>query len=146
MSKKFVVVNGPNLNLLGEREPGIYGSMNYQTLIEGLQQWGTEHQVEVVCFQSNHEGEIVDFLQANRGSCDGFVLNLGAFTHYSYAISDCIRAIHRPFIEVHISNVHKREAFRHHSVISDVCVGSIVGLGTHGYFLALEHLLQLTAE
>ncbi|WHX39273.1 type II 3-dehydroquinate dehydratase [Mesobacillus sp. AQ2] len=137
--KKILMLNGPNLNRLGKREPGIYGVSTLRDLEERMIQLGTEKQMEVVCFQSNHEGELIDKLhEAEDTSVDGIIFNPGAFTHYSYAIRDAIAGISCPVIEVHISNVYQREEFRHKSVIAPVSMGQIAGLGLLGYELALE--------
>lgn len=137
--KKILMLNGPNLKRLGKREPGIYGVSTLRDLEERMIQLGTEKQMEVVCFQSNHEGELIDKLhEAEDTSVDGIIFNPGAFTHYSYAIRDAIAGISCPVIEVHISNVYQREEFRHKSVIAPVSMGQIAGLGLLGYELALE--------
>jgi 3-dehydroquinate dehydratase II len=137
--KKILLLNGPNLNRLGKREPGVYGVRALGDLEERMVQLGAESQVEVVCFQSNHEGELIDKLhEAEDTGIDGIIFNPGAFTHYSYAIRDAIAGINCPVIEVHISNVYQREEFRHKSVIAPVSKGQIAGLGFLGYELALE--------
>lgn len=138
---KILVLHGPNLNLLGTREPSIYGTTTLDTVNEGLQTLGDTLGVEVQTLQSNHEGELIDALHATESSV--VILNAGAFTHYSYALRDAIAAIKKPVIEVHLSNIHARpEAWRHHSVIADVCVGSIAGFGTMSYELALRAALD----
>ncbi|WP_144476348.1 type II 3-dehydroquinate dehydratase [Cytobacillus oceanisediminis] len=137
--KKILMLNGPNLNRLGKREPGIYGVSTLSDLEKRMIQLGAEKQMEVVCFQSNHEGELIDKLhEAEDTAIDGIIFNPGAFTHYSYAIRDAIAGITCPVIEVHISNVYQREEFRHKSVIAPVSTGQIAGLGLLGYELALE--------
>lgn len=138
--KKILVIHGPNLNLLGEREPGVYGSDTFETVNNEIVQKAKECNFECEVFQSNHEGEIIDKLHSARLEFDGIVLNAGAYTHYSYAIRDAIAAIKIPVVEVHMSNVHKREEFRHHSVISPVCVGVIAGFGKNSYLLGVEAL------
>jgi 3-dehydroquinate dehydratase-2 len=138
----ILVLNGPNLNRLGLREPGIYGSDTLEDLGQRLSDWGKENQVEIACFQSNHEGELVDQIHQADSRFQGIVFNPGAFTHYSYALRDAIASVDLPVIEVHISNVYKREEFRHHSVIAPVCLGQIAGLGLKGYQLALEALVS----
>lgn len=136
---KIAIINGPNLGALGQREPGIYGK---ETLAELEQKWisyGSSLGLEVVAFQSNGEGEILDFIYAASGDADGYIINPGALTHYSYALRDAISSVGKPFLEVHISNVDSREEFRRHSVISPVAAGKISGLGTAGYLLALDY-------
>lgn len=142
--KKILLLNGPNLNLLGKREPDVYGSTTLKQLEERIIALGSSHDVEVTCFQSNHEGDLIDALhKANETEVTGIILNPGAFTHYSYAIRDAIAGIKVPVVEVHISNVHARESFRHTSVIAPVSVGQIVGLGMIGYELAFHALLEM---
>ena len=145
---KALVINGPNLNMLGIREPGIYGSDNYDRLVQICQEAGAAQGFdEVEVFQSNHEGSIVDKIQEAYGKVDGIVINPAAFTHTSVALRDALAAVDLPFVEVHLSNVHKREPFRHHSYFSDLAVGVICGLGARGYDHALEHALDtLTAS
>ena len=135
---KILIINGPNLNLLGRREPGIYGSMSFEDYLPQLR----EHYplVELSYYQSNVEGELINKLQEEGFTCDGIVLNAGAYTHTSIALHDCIRSITSPVIEVHISNVHQREPFRHHSMISSACRGVICGFGLDSYRLAIEAL------
>ena len=135
---KILIINGPNLNLLGRREPGIYGSMSFEDYLPQLR----EHypMVELSYYQSNVEGELINKLQEEGFTCDGIVLNAGAYTHTSIALHDCIRSITSPVIEVHISNVHQREPFRHHSMISSACRGVICGFGLGSYRLAIEAL------
>jgi 3-dehydroquinate dehydratase type II len=140
-----LVVNGPNLNLLGTREPDIYGSTTLSELEELVTTWAGERDIEVSCYQSNHEGEIIDRLHAARGVHDGLVLNAGALTHYSYALHDAIVATELPAVEVHISNVRHREPWRRTSVIEPACVYSIFGRGIDGYRYALDHLVNRTA-
>ena len=139
---KFLIVNGPNLNLLGVREPEIYGRSGYDALVERIEQSAASMHVEVECFQSNHEGEIIDRLHTARGNFDGIVINPGAFTHYSYAILDALTAIGIPAVEVHISNIHRREAFRRTSVTAPGCDGQICGLGQFGYVAAMGYLIE----
>ncbi|MDE3839552.1 type II 3-dehydroquinate dehydratase [Bacillus methanolicus] len=145
--KKILLLNGPNLNLLGKREPGIYGEQTLRDLETRMKKIGEQHGVEISCFQSNHEGNLIDRLhQANEENYDGIIFNPGAYTHYSYAIRDAIAGISVPVIEVHISNIHARESFRHVSVTAPVTKGQIVGLGLKGYELAFEALLELAKE
>ena len=140
---KILVLNGPNLNFLGIREKGIYGSKDYKDLLEMLQKMADDLGIELETFQSNSEGEIIDRIQkAYLDKVDGIVINPGAYTHYSYAIRDALASVLCPIIEVHISNVHKREEFRHVSVTAPVCTGQIVGLGLKGYLLAMDALVM----
>ncbi len=138
---KIQIINGPNLNLLGQREPGIYGSSSFDEYLPKLQ--AKYAGVEIGYYQSNVEGELINKLQETGLSADGIVLNAGAYTHTSIALQDCIRSLKAPVIEVHISNVHKREEFRHHSYISCACQGVICGFGLDSYRLAIEALIQL---
>lgn len=140
--KKILVVNGPNLNMLGIREPGVYGRENYQTLCDMIKEKADEIGAEVAFFQSNSEGELIDALHRAYSEYDGVIINPGAYTHYSYALHDAIKAIGLPVIEVHISNIHTREEFRHKSVTAPACIGQICGLGLYGYILALEALIN----
>lgn len=139
MKKKILIVNGPNLNLLGRREPGIYGSTSFEDYLPSLR--ASFPGVEIDYFQSNHEGFLLDKIQEAGYDVDGIVLNAGAYTHTSVALHDCIRAIAAPVVEVHISNVHQREDFRHHSYLSPACLGVICGFGLESYRLAVEALL-----
>ena len=144
----ILVVNGPNLNLLGTREPHLYGSTTLQDIVDGLlaaARQGTPA-LSIDAFQSNHEGAIIDFLQDRGAACAGIIINAGAFTHYSHAIRDALANIDAPAVEVHITNIHARETFRHHSVLSAVVAGQIVGLGVGGYALALEWHRQRLAQ
>ena len=138
----ILVIHGPNLNLLGTREPEIYGSMTMQDINEDLQKQAKEADVNIDFFQSNHEGEIIDKLHDARGRYDYIILNAGAYTHYSIAIRDALAAIEIPTIEVHISNIHQREEFRHHSMISCACIGVICGFGLDSYRLGIESFLN----
>ena len=137
---KIQIINGPNLNLLGKREPGIYGSNTFETCLEQLRQRYPGVQIDY--YQSNVEGELINKMQEVGFTYGGIVLNAGAYTHTSIALHDCIRAITTPVIEVHISNVHKREDFRHHSWISSACLGVICGFGMDSYRLAVDHLVN----
>ena len=137
---KILIINGPNINLLGTREPEIYGNLTLDKINEKLSVYSDDIGVELETFQSNIEGEIVDKIQWAKDFCDGIVINPEAYTHTSVAIRDAISAVKLPAVEVHISNIHKREEFRHHSVTVPECVGQICGLGLKGYELALEAL------
>ena len=140
--KKILIVNGPNLNLLGRREPGIYGSEGFDDYLAALRK-RYEGMVDIDYFQSNCEGELIDRLQqAGFGEADGIVLNAGAYTHTSIALGDCIRAIKTPVVEVHISNVDAREEFRHHSMLAAACKGVICGFGLDSYRLAVEAMIS----
>ena len=138
---KILVMNGPNLNLLGEREPSVYGDNSLEAINERLKAQAENAGAEIVFYQSNHEGAIIDKLHEARTEFDYVILNAGAYTHYSYAIRDAIAAIKIPVIEVHLSNVHSRDEFRHKSVISPVCKGVIAGFGEQSYVLALNYAL-----
>ena len=140
MGMRIAVVNGPNLNLLGTRQPEVYGSTTLERLKRLLTAWGRPLSVEISHFQSNHEGEIIDHLHSLRGRADGVLINPGAFTHYSYAIADAIEAVEIPTAEVHISNIMKREEWRRRSVVSPVCAATIYGRGIEGYLWGIRHL------
>ena len=142
MSSRVLVINGPNLNLLGTREPAIYGGRTLADIEAELTDVAGRYAAEVVFFQTNHEGALVDRIHTARTDGTRFIIiNAGAFTHTSIALRDALAAIALPFIEVHLSNVHRREEFRHHSYLSDLAVGSVVGLGAAGYRYALEFAL-----
>jgi 3-dehydroquinate dehydratase-2 len=138
----MLVLNGPNLNLLGQREPGIYGSTSLTEIDEALATAAQARNFELVNFQSNYEGALIDHIHRYGWIAAGIVINPGAFTHYSIAIRDALAAVPAPAIEVHLSNIAAREEFRHHSVIAAVARGSIVGLGPAGYLLALQYLMD----
>lgn len=138
---KVLVLNGPNLNMLGTREPEIYGRTTLKDIDNMLKKRGSEAGIVVDCFQSNHEGALVDKIQAANHNYDYIIFNAAAFTHYSIAIRDAIAAIDVPVIEVHISNIHQREKFRHTSVIAPVAMGQICGLGIESYLAALEAVI-----
>ena len=138
LNMKIQIINGPNLNLLGVREPGIYGSSSFEQYLPQLQ--AKYPDVEIAYYQSNVEGELINKMQEVGFSFDGIVLNAGAYTHTSVALHDCIRSLKCPVVEVHISNVHQREEFRHHSMISAACKGVICGFGLDSYRLAIEAL------
>ena len=139
----ILVINGPNLNMLGIREPEIYGRASYADLCRMIENHAAKIGVTVTLYQSNHEGDLVDAIQQAFGKQDGIIINPGAYAHYSIAIRDALASVDIPKIEVHISNVYKREEFRHTSVITPVCTGEILGLGLNGYFLALDAMKKL---
>lgn len=144
---KLLVINGPNINFLGIREKGIYGEENYDYLLSTLEAKAMELDIQVDVFQSNHEGAIIDRIQeAYSDGTNGIIINPGAFTHYSYAIRDALASIQLPKLEVHISNVYKREEFRHHSVTAPVCNGQLAGLGLKGYLYAMEAMVDMINE
>jgi len=138
--KKIQIINGPNLNLLGTREPGVYGNQSFDAYLEELKMLYPNHQIDY--FQSNTEGLLIDKIHETGFSFDGIILNAGAYTHTSIALHDAIKAVTTPVIEVHISNVHAREPFRHHSFISPACKGVIAGFGMDSYRLALESFIK----
>ena len=142
MTKHILLLHGPNLNLLGTRQPEIYGGMTLADVNAAAERHIAPHDVELRSAQSNHEGELIDLLHDARSWADGVVFNPGAYTHTSIALRDAIVAVELPVIEVHISNVHGREAFRHKSLLAGVCLGQIAGFGWHGYLLALDALLR----
>ena len=141
-SYKVLVLNGPNLNLTGLREPTHYGNATLDEINSALSEAASSLGIETVFFQSNHEGDIIDYIHSAIDTFDGIILNAGAFTHYSYAIRDAIAAVSVPTVEVHMSNIHAREEFRHTSVIAPVCIGSIAGFGSFSYHLALAALIE----
>ncbi|MEY2846580.1 MAG: hypothetical protein RL076_2126 [Chloroflexota bacterium] len=138
---RILLLNGPNLNMLGTREPHIYGATTLGDIEQALVQRAQHANAHMVCVQSNHEGVLIDTIQREQAELHGIIINPGALTHYSYALRDALSAVSCPIIEVHISNVYKRETFRHHSVIAPIATGQIAGLGWHGYVLALDWLL-----
>jgi 3-dehydroquinate dehydratase-2 len=145
--KKILLINGPNLNLLGERQPEIYGHTTLPEIVEMVRQRvaQTGREIEIEDFQSNHEGALIDFVQTRRKQTCGIIINPGALTHYGIALRDCLAALDGvPIVEIHLSNIHAREQFRHHSYIAPIARGQIIGFGPKGYLLALEALLDLT--
>ena len=141
--KKILVMLGPNLNMVGVREKGIYGEETAQSISEQIKSFANEQGFSVEIYQSNHEGDLIDKIHAARENFDGAVINAGALTHYSYALRDAIACVKIPFVEVHMSNIHAREEFRHTSVIAPVCAGQIAGFGKNSYFLAITALKDL---
>ncbi len=143
---RVLVLHGPNLNLLGKREPEIYGSATLADINEKLIRKGRELNLTVETFQSNHEGAIVDRIQSAMDGCDGVIINPAAYTHTSVAIRDALLALSVPIIEIHLSNIYKRESFRHHSLIRDVATGQIAGCGAYGYELALLAMKKIATS
>ena len=142
----ILLINGPNLQLLGMREPGIYGKQTFNDLLNLLSETEKDENLEITQYHSNHEGDLVDKIQSAYGVYDAIVINPAAFTHYSVAVLDALKAVNIPAIEVHISNIHAREEFRHKSVTAAGCIGQICGLGFAGYALALEALAVYQGE
>ncbi len=135
---KILIINGPNLNMLGTREPSVYGKKTLDSINSAINTYAIGMKINCDFFQSNCEGEIIDKIQSVQNEYDGCIINAGAYTHYSYAIRDAIASVEKPFIEVHISNVNSREDFRKISVIAPVCKGTIAGFGTNSYLLAVN--------
>ncbi|MDD3323662.1 MAG: type II 3-dehydroquinate dehydratase [Sulfurospirillaceae bacterium] len=143
---KVVVIQGPNLNMLGHREQGIYGAMKLETIHAQMESVAKQNNLEIEFFQSNLEGEIVDKIQECLGDADGIIINPAAYTHTSIAIRDALSAVSLPAVEVHISNIYRREEFRHTSMTAPVCTGQISGFGPFGYHLALISMMQILSE
>jgi 3-dehydroquinate dehydratase-2 len=139
----ILILHGPNLNLLGEREPEIYGTKSLAALNDEIQEWAAGKSIHLKFFQSNCEGEILDFIHAHRKWANGMVINPAALTHYSIALRDAIQGCQIPTVEVHLSDIHKREEFRRRSVICDVCIAQVCGLGVHSYLKGLELLQEM---
>lgn len=144
--RKVLVLNGPNLNLLGSREPEVYGAQTLEQIVEPLNKQAQDNAFELAHFQSNHEGELIDRIHAARGNVDFIIINPAALTHTSIALRDALLGVEIPFIEVHLSNVHARESFRHHSFLSDIAVGVICGLGADGYRYALDKAMNTLTD
>ena len=143
---KILIINGPNLNNLGRRDPGHYGSMTLAEIERDVADKAGDLNVEVAFFQSNHEGDIVDFIQESTEGSDGVIINAGALTHYGLSMRDALTDAGLPIIEVHISNIHARDEYRRHSVVADMAVGQIAGFGWRGYLYALDFLVAYIGE
>lgn len=143
---KILIINGPNLNLTGIRDQKNYGTITLDEINAQIKSHGDRLGVSVAFFQTNTEGAIIDAIHAARSACDGIIINPAAYTHYSYAIRDAVDAVDLPVIEVHMSNIHAREQFRHDSVIASVCAGQVCGLGKHSYIAALYALIEILKE
>lgn len=143
MARAVVVLNGPNLNMLGTRQPQIYGTTTLADIEARVRDRAGARAIDVTFFQSNHEGALIDRIQEVGPTADGVIINPGAFTHYSYAIRDALAMVPCPIIELHLSNIHARESFRHTSVIAPVASGQIVGMGWRGYLIAIDYLAML---
>lgn len=141
--KKVLFILGPNLNMVGIRDKAVYGTETAESINEQVKKWADELNIDLEIFQSNHEGDIIDKIHSAYGNKDGIMINAGALTHYSYALHDAIEAVHIPTVETHMSNVYAREEFRHKSVISAVCAGTIAGFGKNSYYLGLMSLKDL---
>ncbi len=141
--KRILVLLGPNLNMVGIREKGVYGAETAADIEKQIKEYAARSGFDAEVYQSNHEGDLIDRIHASLGSFDGAVINAGALTHYSYALRDAIACVSIPYVEVHMSNIHAREEFRHTSVIAPVCAGQIAGFGKNSYFLAIEALKDL---
>lgn len=146
MSCRILVLNGPNLNLLGTRETDVYGTATLESILADVRRMAADHAIEVYDVQSNSEGELIDALQDARTRADGVIFNPGAYTHYSIALRDAVASISVPVVEAHLSNVHAREEFRHISVVSAVCLGVVTGFGSDSYLVAFEALRRHLAH
>lgn len=146
MHRKILVIHGPNLNMLGTRQPDQYGTVSLDHVNRALKDKGREINLDVTVFQSNHEGEIVEKIQSAVGGYDGVIINPAAFTHTSVAIRDAILLLDVPVVEIHLSNIYKRESFRHHSMTADIVSGQITGFGANGYLLALDAIRQMITD
>ena len=143
MQNNIIIINGPNINLLGDRDKSIYGNESYEELLSKCKNEATKKKINIDFYQSNIEGELVTKIQQSRKLYDGMIINAAAFTHTSVAIRDALALFKKPCIELHISNIHKREEFRHKSLISDIVTGIICGLGTYGYILAINAIYEM---
>jgi len=143
---RFLLINGPNLNTLGKRQPHIYGTLTLKEIEARVAERAAERGVEIQCFQSNHEGALIDFIQAEAAEAQGIIINPGALTHYGLSLRDALEDCGLPFIEVHLSDIHSREPFRQHSVMADIAAGQISGQGWEGYLRALDALAALVRE
>ena len=143
MQNNIIIINGPNINLLGDRDKKIYGTVNYQDLLTQCKSEGVKKNIKIDFYQSNIEGELVTKIQDSRNEYSGMIINAAAFSHTSVAIRDALSLYKKPCVEIHISNIYKREEFRHKSLISDVVTGVICGLGTHGYILAINSIYEM---
>ncbi|OOS01603.1 type II 3-dehydroquinate dehydratase [Canicola haemoglobinophilus] len=143
---KILLLNGPNLNMLGKREPAHYGNLSLGDIEQQMQKLAQEHQVELTCFQANSEEKLIDKIHQSFQLIDFIIINPAAYTHTSVALRDALLSVSIPFVEIHLSNIHKRETFRHHSYFSDIAEGVICGLGTQGYEFALQYALQYLAK
>lgn len=141
--KKVLFILGPNLNMVGIRDKAVYGTETAESINEQVKKWADELKIDLEIYQSNHEGDIIDKIHSAYGNKDGMMINAGALTHYSYALHDAIEAVHIPTVETHMSNVYAREEFRHKSVISAVCAGTVAGFGKNSYYLGLVALKDL---
>ena len=139
---KFLLLNGPNLNMLGTREPEKYGTVTLEYIEKNLKEVAMQNNVELSCYQSNHEGDLIDKIQTSNGNFNGIIFNAGGYTHTSVALRDAIASVNTPVVEIHMTNIHAREEFRHNSLISPVCIGQICGFGENSYKLGFYALLE----